>query len=105
MKILAPFSRSCHGNRVERRSVTFGNLAEFVDNEARVTSSPVFGKITEDAKLKNEWKDKQNKSGRSKTSPAAQVDNVQSPSPEAPLSGSTPPTEHVLCSLWLKWTA
>ena len=63
----------------ERRSVTFSDLAEFVDNEARVASNPVFGKITEDAKPKNEWKDKQNRSGRSKTSQAAQVDNVQSP--------------------------
>ena len=88
-----------HIMETERRPVTFSDLTEDnVDNEARVASNPVFGKITEDAKPRNERKDKQNRSGRSKTSLAAQVDNVQSPSPEAPLSGSTPPTEHVLCS-------
>ena len=80
------------------RSVTFSDLAEFVDNEARVTANPIFGKITEDTKPKNERKGKQSRSGRSKTSLAAQVGNVQSPPPEAPLSGSTPPTEDVLCS-------
>ena len=94
-----------HIMETERRSVTFSDLAEFVDNEARVTSNPVFGKITEDAKPKNERKDKQNRSGRSKTSLAAQVDDVQSPSPEVPLSGSPPPTEHVLCSFCNSWHA
>ena len=88
-----------HIMETERRSLSFSNLAEFVDNEARVTANPVFGKITEDTKPKNKRKDKQNRSGRSKTSLAAQVDNVQSPPPEAPLSGSTPPSEEVLCSL------
>ena len=68
-----------HIMETERRSVTFSDLAEFVDNEARVASNPVFGKITEDAKPKNERKDKQNRSGRNKTSQAAQEDNVQSP--------------------------
>ena len=87
-----------HIMETERRSVTFSDLAEFVDKEARVASNPVFGKITEDAKPRNERKDKQNRSGRSKTSLAAQVDNERSPSPEVPPSGSTPPTEHVLCS-------
>ena len=82
----------------ERRSVTFSDLAEFVDNEARVTANPIFGKITDDTKPKNERKGKQNRSGRRKTSLAAQVGNVQSPPPEAPLSGSTPPTEDILCS-------
>ena len=60
----------------ERRSVTFSDLAEFVDNEARVTANPIFGKITEDTKPKNERKGKQSRSGRSKTSLAAQVGNV-----------------------------
>ena len=87
-----------HIMETERRSVTFSDLAEFVDNEARVTANPIFGKITEDTKPKSERKGKQNRSGRSKTSLAAQVGNVQSPPPEAPLSGSTPPTEDVLCS-------
>ena len=87
-----------HIMETERRPVAFSDLAEFVDNEARVTANPVFGKITEDTKPKNERKDKQNRSGRSKTSLAAQVDNVQSLPPEAPLSGSTPPSEEVLCS-------
>jgi len=87
-----------HIMETERRSVTFSDLAEFVDNEARVTANPIFGKITEDTKPKNERKGKQSRSGRSKTSLAAQVGNVQSPPPEAPLSGSTPPTEDVLCS-------
>ena len=86
-----------HIMETKRRSVTLSDLAEFVDNEARVTANPVFGKITEDAKLKNERKDKQNRSGRSKTSLAAQVGNVQSPSLEAPPSGSTPSTEHASC--------
>ena len=88
-----------HIVETERRSVTFSDLAEFVDNKAKVTANPVFGKITEDAKLKNERKDKQKRSGRSKTSLTAQVGNVQSPSPEAPLSGSTPSAEHALCSV------
>ena len=47
------------------------DVAEFVDNEARVTANPVFRKITEDTKPKNERKDKQNRSGRGKTSLAA----------------------------------
>ena len=54
------------------RSVTFSDLAEFVGNEARATANSVFGKITEDTKPKNEWKDKQNRSGRSKTGLAVQ---------------------------------
>ena len=83
----------------KRRSVTLNDPAEFVDNEAKVTSNLVLGKITEDAKPRNERKDKQNRAGRSKTSLAVQVDNVQSPSPEVPISGSTPPTEHALCSI------
>ena len=87
-----------HIMETERKSVTFSNLAEFVDNEARVTANPIFGKITEDTKPKNERKGKQSRSGGSKTSLAAQVGNVQSPPPEAPLSGSTPPTEEVFCS-------
>ena len=66
-----------HIMETERRSVKFSDLAEFVDNEARVIANPVFGKITEDAKLKNERKDKQNRSVRSKTSLAAQGGNVQ----------------------------
>ena len=70
-----------HIMETERRSVAFSDLAEFVDNEARVSANPVFGKITEDPKLKNEWKDKQNRSVTSKTSLAAQVGNVQSLSP------------------------
>ena len=82
----------------EGRSVTFSDLAEFVDNEARVAANPVFGKITEDTKPRNERKDKQNRSGRSKTSLAAQVGNVQSPPSDAPTSGSTPSTENVPCS-------
>ena len=36
----------------EERSVTFRDLAEFVDNEARVAVNPVSGEITEDAKPK-----------------------------------------------------
>ena len=60
-----------HIMETERRSVTFSDLAEIVDNEARVTANPVFGKIMQDAKFKNERKDKQNRSGRSKTSLAA----------------------------------
>lgn len=76
----------------ERISVTFSDLPKFVDNEARVRANPIFRKITEDTRPKNEQKGKQNRSGRSKTSLAAQVGNVQSPPPEAPLSGSTPPT-------------
>ena len=87
-----------HIMETEIRSVTFSDLAEFVDNEARVAANPIFGKITEDTKPNNERKGKQNRSGRSKTSLAAQVGNVQSPPPEAPLSGSTPPTEDVFCS-------
>ncbi|PFX20494.1 hypothetical protein AWC38_SpisGene15035 [Stylophora pistillata] len=82
----------------ERRSVTFSDLAEFVDNEARVIANPVFGKITEDTKPKNERKDKQNRSGSGKTSLATQVGDLQSPPPRAPPSGSTPTTEDVLCS-------
>ena len=87
-----------HVMETERRSVTFSDLAEFVDNIARVIANPVFGNITEDTRPKNERKDKQNRSGRSRTSLAAQVSMVQSPPTEAPLSGSTPPTEEVLCS-------
>ncbi|XP_022792695.1 uncharacterized protein LOC111331783 [Stylophora pistillata] len=82
----------------ERRSVTFSDLAEFVDNEARVIANLVFGKNTEDTKPKNERKDKQNRSGRGKTSLATQVGDLQSPPPCAPPCGSTPPTEDVLCS-------
>lgn len=92
-----------HIMETERRSVTFSDLAEFVDNEARVIANPIFGKITEDTKPKNERQDTQNsclqnRSGRSKTSLATQVGNVQSLPPDASLSGSTPPTEKVLCS-------
>ena len=60
-----------HIMETERRSVTFSDLTEFVDNEARVASIHVFGKITEDTKPRNERKDKENRSGRSKTSLAA----------------------------------
>ena len=41
-----------HIMETEERNVTFSDLAEFVDNEARVTDNPVFGKILEDAKPK-----------------------------------------------------
>ena len=34
-----------HIMETEERNVTFSDLAEFVDNEARVTDNPVFGKI------------------------------------------------------------
>ena len=64
-----------HIMETERRSVTFNDLAEFVDNEARVTANPIFGKITEDARLENERKNMRDRSGRSKTSLAA-VGNV-----------------------------
>ena len=82
----------------ERRSVTFSDLAEFVDNEARVIANPVFEKITEDTKPKNERRDKQNRSGRGRTRLATQAGDLQSPPLRAPPSRSTPPTEDVLCS-------
>lgn len=53
---------------IERRFVMFSDLVEFVDNEVRVIVNFVFGKIIEDVKFKNEWKDKQNRFGRSKIS-------------------------------------
>lgn len=47
----------------EERSVTFRDLAEFVDNEARVAANPVFGKIKEDAKPTQEPRSGRTKSG------------------------------------------
>ena len=43
-----------HVMETKRRSVMCSDVAEFVDNEARVTANPVFRKITEDTKPKNE---------------------------------------------------
>lgn len=52
-----------HIMETEERSVTFRDLAEFVDNEARVAANPVFGKITEDAKPTQEPRSGRTKSG------------------------------------------
>lgn len=87
----------------EERSVTFRDLAEFVDNEARVAANPVSGKITEDAKPKQEPRSDRTKSGSdgSKKSFAAQVGGDQNLSPEEPPSGTTPQLEmsHVLSAI------
>ena len=39
-----------HIMEVELRLVNFGDLADFVDNEARVATNPVFGRIVEDVR-------------------------------------------------------
>ena len=39
-----------HVMGIELRLVNFGDLADFVDNESRVATNPVFGRIVEDAK-------------------------------------------------------
>ena len=41
----------------EKRPVSFRDLAEFVDNKARVSSNPVFGKIEVDTKSKQDRKE------------------------------------------------
>ena len=83
----------------EKRSVTFRDLAEFVDNEARVAADPVFG-IIEDAKLKQELRSGRTKSGSdgSKKSFAAQVGGDQNLPPGEPPSGSTTSVGNVSCS-------
>lgn len=83
----------------EERSVTFRNLAEFVDNEARVAANPVSRKITEDAKPKQEPRSGRTKSGSdgSKKSFAAQVGGDQNFPPEEPPSGTTSSVGNVSC--------
>ena len=84
----------------EERSVTFRDLAEFVHNEARVAANPVSGKITEDAKPKQEPRSGRIKSGSdgSKKSFAAQVGGDQNLPPGEPPSGTTPSVGNVSCT-------
>lgn len=86
-----------HIMETEKRSVTFQDLAEFVDNEAIVAANPVFGKITEDAKLKQELRGGRTNSGSdgSKKSFAAQVGGDQNLPPGEPPSGMTPSVGNV----------
>lgn len=81
----------------EERSVTFRDLAKFIDNEARVAANPVFGKITKDAKPKQEPRSVRTRSGSdgSKKSFAAQVSGDQNLPPGKPPSGRTPSVGNV----------
>lgn len=89
-----------HIMETEKRSVRFRDLAEFVDIEARVAANPIFGKITEDAKLKQERRSGRTKSGSdgSKKSFAAQVSRDQNLPPGEPPSRTTPSVGNVSCS-------
>lgn len=84
----------------EERSVTFSDLTKFIDNEARVAANPVFGKITKDAKPKQEPRSVRTKSGSdgSKKSFAAQVGGDQNLPPGEPPSGRTPSVGNVSCT-------
>ena len=83
----------------EERSVMFRDLAEFVDNEARVIANPVFGKIVEDTKPKQDTRNgrPRNRFGGRETSLAAQVGSDLNTSPDAP-SGPAPSTADGSCS-------
>ena len=63
----------------------FRDLAEFVDNEARVTANPVFGKIVEDTKPKKDTRNgrQRNRYGGRKTSLATQVGSGLNTPPNA----------------------
>ena len=77
-----------HIMETEERNVTFSDLAEFVDNEARVTDNPVFGKILEDAKPnQNTRNGRPPKKSDQKNSFAAQVSGDQNPPSGVQVSG------------------
>ena len=77
-----------HIMETKERNVTFSDLAEFVDNEARVTDNPVFGKILDDAKPKQNTRDcRPPKKSDQKKSFAAQVSGDQNPPSGVQVSG------------------
>ena len=100
-----------HIMETEERNVTFSDLAEFLDNEARVTDNPVFGKILEDAKPKQNTRngrppkklDQKNSfaaqaSGDQNPPSSVQVSGVQNLPFGAPPPGPAPLTVEVSCS-------
>ena len=88
-----------HIMETEERNVTFSDLAEFVDNEARVTDNPVFGKILDDAKPKQNTRNgRPPKKSDEKKSFAAQVGGDQNPPSGVQVNGVQNPPSGVQVS-------
>ena len=87
-----------HIMKVELRLINFGDLAEFVDNEAKVATNPVFGRIVEDAKPRATGTGHLRKKPEERKSPelslATQIRSNQCPPTIAPCSNPSFPEDN-----------
>ena len=90
-----------HIMEVELRLVNFGDLADFVDNEARVATNQVFGRIMEDVKPRATVTSHLRKKPGERKSPelslATQVHSNQCPPTVAPCCNPSSPEDNSKC--------